>query len=212
MPWRGLGWENHTTSHPNVDRVVGLLNSHDVSERKRAIETLIPFGFVLLRPLRKAFADGPNTSRFQEGLCCVYREIRKRLNTTDLIESLSDKDPEIRVDAVRALRVKSLRGAGLTPEIIRAYIWTLRDSHPRVREEAAKMLCWAAPDMEAHSALVQALRDIDPSVQRQAKLSLNSFRLESSASVGQGTAFRGAPGFSPMLGWFMDIVNTRVHR
>jgi len=181
-----------------------------MSERKRAIETLVPLGFVLLRPLRKAFAEGPNTSRFQEGLCCVYREIRKRLNTTDLIESLSDKDPEIRVDAVRALRIKSLRGAGLTPEIVRAYIRTLRDSHPRVREEAAKMLCWAAPDAEAYSALLQALRDIDPSVQRQAKLSLSSFRLEASASVEQGTSFHAAPRFSPMLGWFMGILNTRV--
>jgi HEAT repeat protein len=203
---------SHATSHSNIDRVVALLNSHDESERKRAIETLIPLGFLLFRALRKAFADGPNTPQFQEDLCCLYREIRKRLNTTDLIESLSDKDPEIRVDAVRALRIKSLHGAGLTPEIIRAYIRTLRDSHPQVREEAARNLSWASPDVEAHGALVQALRDIDPSVQRQAKLSLNSFRLEAAAAAGQSTAFHGAPRFSPTLDWFMGIVNTRVHR
>lgn len=189
----------------NIDAIVALMNSDDPSERKQAINTLIPLGFALFRHLTKAYAEGPNTSRFQDSVCFVFREIRKRLNTADLIELLSDKNPEIRVDVVRALRIKSLRGAGLTPEIIRAYIRTLKDSHPRVREEAAKMLCWASPDVEAYSALIQASRDIDPSVQKQAKLSLNSFRHEASASAEKGKSSHSAPRFSHVLDWFRGI-------
>jgi len=204
--------ESGAKSTPNLDRVVELLNSQDESERKYAIETLTPLGFVLLRRINKAFREGPNTPRFQEGLRRVHQEIRKRLNTTDLMEALSDSDPEIRVDAVWALRTKSLRGAGLTPEIIRAHIQALRDPHPPVREAAARMLGWASLDLEAYSALVLALQDTDAVVLRQVKLSLNSFRPEGLSSPRQSTALDDASSFCLTFSRLIGILSRRFLR
>jgi HEAT repeat protein len=204
--------QDGANSTPDLDRLFGLLNSSDVSEQRHAIEALIPLGFLLLPRITKEFAEGSNTSRFQEGLCCVYWEIRKRLNTADLIEALSDSDPEIRVDAVCALRIKSLRGAGLTPEIIRAHIQALRDSHPQVRAAAARMLGWASPDVDAYSALVVALQDLDASVQRQAKLSLNSFGLDGLSSSRQSTALDDASRFALMFRGLMVVLSKRFLR
>jgi HEAT repeat protein len=206
------GLESCTKLTSNLDRLFGLLNSHDELERKYAIDTLTPLGFVLLRRINKEFREGPNTSRFQEGLRCVYQEIRKGLNTTDLIEALSHSDPEIRVDAVWALHTKSLRGAGLTPEIIRAHIQALRDPHPSVREAAARMLGWASLDLEAYSALVLALQDKDAVVLRQVKLSLNSFRPEGLSSPRQSAALDDASSFSLMFSRLIAVLSGRFLR
>lgn len=93
--------------------------------------------------------------------CCKVQKDRNTLNL--ILSALKDKDNRVREAAVASLRHIGRFSAKCCREsqIVPALIETLKDIHPRVREEAARTLAFFK-DEHAVDALIPKLQDKDP--------------------------------------------------